>query len=92
LKSLKDSKLVMVLESQTGTLPDTGQVRVDGHRWRALPQVQTTVIKGDSAARTGIEGLEIAERRDDGVLSRPDVSVREQDASTPTGFAPSRRR
>ena len=58
---LKDSKLVMVLESQTGTLPDTGKYVLTATDGGALPQVQTTVIKGDSAARTGIEGLEIAE-------------------------------
>jgi uncharacterized protein len=43
---LKDSKLVMVLESQTGTLPDTGKYVLTATDGGALPQVQTTVIKG----------------------------------------------
>jgi phage tail sheath protein FI len=51
----------MVLESQTGTLPDTGKYVLTATEGGSLPQVQTSAIKGDSAARTGIEGLEIAE-------------------------------
>src|SRR4030095_1458757 len=58
---LKESKLVMVLEAQPGSLPDTGKYVLSATDGGSLPQVQPATLKGDSAARTGIEGLEIAE-------------------------------
>ena len=61
VEELKRSNLVLVLETQPGTLPDTGKYVLTATDSASLPQVQSSALKGDSAARTGIEGLEIAE-------------------------------
>ena len=61
------SQLVMVLEAQaTGSLadrsPEAGTYTLSAADSAALPAVvQPASLKGDAAARTGIEGLEVAE-------------------------------
>jgi phage tail sheath protein FI len=55
------SQLVMVMDSQAGAQPEAGKYVLSATEPAALPAVQPGTLKGDSAARTGIEGLEIAE-------------------------------
>jgi uncharacterized protein len=55
------SQLVQILEAQSGAQPEIGKFTLSANEPAALPAVQAGTLKGDSAARTGIDGLEIAE-------------------------------
>jgi phage tail sheath protein FI len=55
------SQIVAVLDAQPGAQPEVGKFVLSAAEPASLPAVQPAMLRGDSAARTGIEGLEIAE-------------------------------
>jgi len=60
-EALQSGQLVMVLEQQSNAVPELGKYTLSPADPASLPAVQPAALKGDASARTGIEGLEIAE-------------------------------
>src|SRR5689334_4681502 len=59
-EAVQTSQLITVLEQIANAVPELGKYTLTAADTATLPAVQPSELKGDAAARTGIEGLEIA--------------------------------
>jgi phage tail sheath protein FI len=60
-EAVQTSQLITVLEQVANAVPEVGKFTLSATDTATLPAVQPAELKGDAAARTGIDGLEIAE-------------------------------
>ncbi|HET9831961.1 MAG TPA: phage tail sheath family protein [Vicinamibacterales bacterium] len=60
-EAVQTSQLITVLEQVANAVPELGKYTLTAADTATLPAVQPAELKGDAAARTGIEGLEIAD-------------------------------